>query len=51
MKEKGFRITTDPPTLSSILQLTPDDEVVFIILLEYFWYYLYLNLAVLGSWY
>ncbi|PON56238.1 Peptidase M3A/M3B [Parasponia andersonii] len=27
MKEKGFRIKTDPPTLSSILQLTPDDEV------------------------
>ncbi|EXB89501.1 Mitochondrial intermediate peptidase [Morus notabilis] len=27
VKEIGFRITTDPPTLSSILQLTPDEEV------------------------
>lgn len=28
-KEKGFQITTDPHTLSSILQCTPDDEVTF----------------------
>nr|XP_015877903.2 mitochondrial intermediate peptidase, mitochondrial isoform X2 [Ziziphus jujuba var. spinosa] len=27
VKEKGFRITTDPHTLSSILQCTPDNEV------------------------
>ncbi|KAF3433125.1 hypothetical protein FNV43_RR24227 [Rhamnella rubrinervis] len=27
IKEKGFQITTDPHTLSSILQLTSDDEV------------------------
>lgn len=27
IKEKGFRIPTDPHTLSSILQMTSDDEV------------------------
>lgn len=27
LKEKGFRITTDPRTLDSVLQLSPDDEV------------------------
>lgn len=27
MSDVGFRITTNPPNLSSILQLTPDDEV------------------------
>ncbi|KAL5569985.1 hypothetical protein UlMin_026560 [Ulmus minor] len=27
IKQKGFRIRTDPSTLSSILQFTPDDEV------------------------
>ncbi|XP_004499673.1 mitochondrial intermediate peptidase, mitochondrial isoform X2 [Cicer arietinum] len=27
LKEKGFRITTDPRTLDSVLQLSPDDEI------------------------
>ena len=27
IREKGFRITTDPQTLASILQLSSDDEV------------------------
>jgi len=30
LKEKGFRITTDPQTLSSVLQFSSDDEVVSI---------------------
>lgn len=30
LKEKGFRITTDPQTLASVLQLSSDDEVVYI---------------------
>lgn len=28
--EKGFRITTDPRTLDSMLQLSQDDEVLYI---------------------
>lgn len=27
LKEKGFRITTDPQTIDSVLQLSSDDEV------------------------
>jgi len=27
VKEKGYRITTDPRTLDSVLQLSSDDEV------------------------
>lgn len=34
MKEKGFQITTDPHTLSSVLQCVSDDEVGFILLFK-----------------
>lgn len=36
MKEKGFQITTDPHTLSSVLQWASDDEVAFILRFKIF---------------
>lgn len=50
-KEKGFHITTDPATLSSLLKWVPDSEVSFLIITFFLVYFLLFHIIQIFSYF